>query len=101
MVALALSVASSDNRGWVNAWEGSTTRSTARSWGTAPVSSTEPAYFKIEFRPLTDTFIMMLTDAAKIQEARDIVTGVQTDTVSVMGTIIKTPTPPPHARIDK
>jgi hypothetical protein len=57
------------------------------------VNSTAPAYFRIEFRPLTDTLIIMLTDTAKIQEARYIVTGVQTDAISVMGTIIKAPAP--------
>lgn len=57
------------------------------------VTATELAYFKIAFPPTTDTFTIMLTDTAKIQEARDIVSGVQTDATSVMGTIVKAPRP--------
>lgn len=92
-VAFALSVASSDSRGQASARDTSATRATAWGWGTASVGSTEPAYFKVEFQPLTDTLIIMLTDTAKIQQARRIVTGVQTDAASVMGTIIKAPAP--------
>jgi len=92
-VALALSVASSDSRGQARARDASTTSATARGWGTASLGSTQPAYFKVEFQPLTDTFVIMVTDTAKIQEARLIVTGVQTEAVSVMGTIIKAPAP--------
>lgn len=55
------------------------------------ITSTEQAYFKIGFEGEADlTFTILLTDAAKIQEARDIVQGVQTDAVSVLGTVVKT-----------
>ena len=92
-VAFALSVASTGSRGPASAGKGSAVGANARRWATAYVTSTEPAYFRIEFQPLTDTLIIMLTDTAKIQEARRIVTGVQTDAASVMGTIIKAPAP--------
>jgi hypothetical protein len=59
----------------------------------APLTSTEPAYFKVACPPTTDTFTIMLTDTTRMQEARDIVSGVQTRTTSVMGTIIKAPAP--------
>jgi hypothetical protein len=35
----------------------------------------------------------MLTDTVRIQEARDIVSGIETDAISVMGTIVKAPAP--------
>jgi hypothetical protein len=35
----------------------------------------------------------MLADTVRIQEARDIASGVETDTVSVMGTIVQAPAP--------
>ncbi|MGG8408939.1 calmodulin-binding protein [Streptomyces sp. 12297] len=47
------------------------------------------AYF--EFTDGTDTFVFKLTDAAKIQQARNMLSGVDTENVGVMGTIIKTP----------
>ncbi len=68
-------------------------------WALAPRDSiaqadtvgTEQAYFKVGFEGEADlTFTILLTDAAKIQEARDIVQGVQTDAVSVLGTVVKT-----------
>lgn len=53
--------------------------------------SAETAYFKVGFPPDDVTFTIMLTDTVKMQEARDIVNGVQTDKVSVWGAIIKAP----------
>ena len=58
---------------------------------TLPMTSAETAYFKVGFPPDDVTFTIMLTDTAKIQEARDIVNGLQTDATSVMGTIAKAP----------
>ena len=51
------------------------------------------AYFRVGFPTDDVTFTIMLTDTEKIKEARDIASGVQTDTVSVMGTIVKMPAP--------
>ncbi|WP_405020548.1 calmodulin-binding protein [Kitasatospora sp. NBC_00070] len=47
------------------------------------------AYF--EFTDGTDTFVFKLTDSAKIQQARNILSGVETETVGVMGKVVKTP----------
>jgi len=55
------------------------------------VTTADTAYFQVGFPPEEWTFTILLTDTARIQEARDIVRGVQTDRVSVMGTIIKAP----------
>jgi hypothetical protein len=60
---------------------------------TVPLTSTGPATFKIAFPPSTATFIIMLTDTVRLHEARDIVSGVETEATSVMGTIIKAPAP--------
>jgi hypothetical protein len=60
---------------------------------TSGVLSSEVAYFMVGFPTDDVTFTIMLTDTEKIEEARDIASGVQTDTVSVMGTIVKMPTP--------
>ena len=49
----------------------------------------EAAYFDVGFPPEDLTFTIMLTDTAKIREAREIASGVQTDEVSMMGTIVK------------
>ncbi len=54
-------------------------------------ATAETAYFQVGFPPEEWTFTILLTDTARIQEARDIVSGVQTDRVSVKGTIIKAP----------
>ena len=58
---------------------------------TLPMTTAETAYFVVGFPPQDWTFTIMLTDTARIQEARDIIHGVQTDKVRVMGTIIKAP----------
>jgi hypothetical protein len=49
------------------------------------------AYF--EFTDGTNTFVFQLTDPAKIQQARNMLSGVDTDDVGVMGTVVKTPAP--------
>ncbi|BFV55602.1 hypothetical protein KCMC57_up07060 [Kitasatospora sp. CMC57] len=54
---------------------------------TATTSSS--AYF--EFTDGTDTFVFKLTDSAKIQQARNILSGVETENVGVMGKVVKTP----------
>jgi hypothetical protein len=56
---------------------------------THPAAASAPAYFR--FTDGTDTFVIQLTDPTRIQQARDILAGVETDTISVMGTIVKTP----------
>jgi hypothetical protein len=48
------------------------------------VTSVGPAYFKIGFPPNTATFTIMLTDTARIQEAREIANGTQTEAIHVM-----------------
>jgi hypothetical protein len=58
---------------------------------TTSVTSTEPAYFRVVFPPMTESLTVMLTDTVRIQEAREIVSGVQTDATSVMGLIVKAP----------
>lgn len=49
------------------------------------------AYFKFDYPPRPATFIFKLTDPAKIQEARDILSGRQTGATHVMGNIITQP----------
>ena len=58
---------------------------------TLPISTAETARFAVGFPPENWTFTILLTDTARILEARDIVRGLQTDRVSVKGTIIKSP----------
>jgi len=77
----------------VGAGDGATGRSLTPPCSTVSGSPAGAATFRIEFRPLTDAFTIMLTDSIRIQEARLIVSGVQTDAVSVMGTIVKAPAP--------
>jgi hypothetical protein len=60
---------------------------------TSGVLSSEVAYFMVGFPTDDVTFTIMLTDTEKIKEARDIASGVQTDTVSVLGTIVRMPAP--------
>ncbi|GAA1193276.1 hypothetical protein F4556_000721 [Kitasatospora gansuensis] len=55
--------------------------------GTTAASSS--AFF--EFTDGTDTFVFKLTDSAKIQQARNILSGVETENVGVMGKVVKTP----------
>jgi len=49
------------------------------------------AYFRFSYPPMTETFVIKLTDPVKIQQARDILSGKITDATHVMGTIIKAP----------
>lgn len=49
------------------------------------------AYF--EFTDGTDTFVFQLTDPARIQQARDMLSGVDTADTGVMGTVVSTPAP--------
>ncbi|GAB2690325.1 BP74-related protein [Kitasatospora kifunensis] len=56
-----------------------------------PADASSAAYF--EFTDGTDTMVIQLTDAAKIQQARNILSGAQTDPTHVMGTIVKSPAP--------
>ncbi|MFD7630558.1 calmodulin-binding protein [Streptomyces sp. NPDC059851] len=55
----------------------------------AQVTAGPARYF--EFTDGTDTFVIKLTDPAKVRQARDILRGVDTENVGVMGTIVKTP----------
>ncbi|MET9885644.1 calmodulin-binding protein [Streptomyces sp. NPDC006430] len=55
----------------------------------AASTAASAAYF--EFTDGTDTFVFQLTDRAKIKQARDILNGVDTENISVMGTVVKTP----------
>jgi len=61
------------------------------------------AYFRFDYPPHPETFVFKLTDPEKIQEARDILDGIQTDAIHVTGTIIKDPTdynPPWNYHLD-
>jgi hypothetical protein len=93
LLALVLATTSSDLIDEATATDSVPTLARLRTPVTAPLTSTQPAAFKVAFPPTTDTFTIMLTQPARIQEARDIVSGVQTDAVSVMGTIVKAPAP--------
>jgi hypothetical protein len=68
-------------------------RDTSRHSDALATTDAASAYFVVGFAPEHWTFTILLTDSAKIQDARDIVNGVQTDRVSVMGTIVKAPAP--------
>ncbi len=50
----------------------------------------EEAYFQFDYPPNPETFIFLLTDPDKIQEARDILSGQQPSR-HIMGTIVKAP----------
>lgn len=55
----------------------------------AGAATASAAYF--EFTDGHDKFVFKLTDPARIQQARDILSGVDTENRSVMGTVVKTP----------
>ncbi len=57
---------------------------------TAARLSSEEAYFQFDYPPSPETFIFMLTDPDKIQEARDILSG-RRHSRHIMGTIVKVP----------
>ncbi|AYV31576.1 calmodulin-binding protein [Streptomyces sp. CJ_13] len=52
-------------------------------------AATKAVYF--EFTDGKNTFVIQLTDPAKIRQARDVINGVDTENISVMGKIVKTP----------
>ncbi len=65
-------------------------------------SPRQVAYFQFDYPPNPQTFIFSLTDPEKIQEARDILSGVQPNR-HIMGTIVKQPAaynPPWHYSLD-
>lgn len=49
----------------------------------------EEAYFVFDIPPRPETFIIKITDPAKIKKARDILSGVERDMAGVGGVIIK------------
>ncbi|MBT2231260.1 calmodulin-binding protein [Nonomuraea sp. NEAU-A123] len=58
----------------------------------APAQAAAPAYF--EFADITgERFVVQLTDAAKIQHARNLLSGTTTDEPHIMGRIVKRPAP--------
>lgn len=59
--------------------------------GSDATLATEAAYFNVGFTASDETFTIMLTDTARIQEARDILNGTQLQKIHVMGTIVKSP----------
>lgn len=60
----------------------------------APAYAAAPARFVFEALPgRDDPFVIELTDESKIQQARNILNGTETDRTHVMGRIIKTPAP--------
>ncbi|MFG2146395.1 calmodulin-binding protein [Streptomyces sp. NPDC048696] len=56
----------------------------------AGAAAASASYF--EFTDGHNTFVFKLTDPARIQQARAILSGADTENVSVMGTVVKTPT---------
>ena len=58
-----------------------------------PAYAVTPARFVFETPPASDQFVIELTDESKIQEARNILKGTQTDKTHVVGRIIKRPAP--------
>ena len=54
-------------------------------------ASSEEAYFVVGTPPRSETFIIKLTDPAKIKTARDILSGVEKNVIGVSGTIVKSP----------
>jgi hypothetical protein len=61
--------------------------------GSMVLTTTTPTYFEVGFTGITETVTIMLTDTARIEEARDIANGVETDAIHVMGNLIKTKAP--------
>jgi hypothetical protein len=46
-----------------------------------------PAFFELDYPPRADTFVIKLTDPAKIEHARRILSGEETAAVHVMGKV--------------
>ncbi|MET9427493.1 MULTISPECIES: calmodulin-binding protein [unclassified Streptomyces] len=63
--------------------------------GTGPsrAAAAETAYFEFDYPPMRERFVFQLTDAAKIQEARDILSGKEKEKIHVMGRVIKRSVP--------
>lgn len=61
--------------------------------GSDPLARQAPSLFEVSFTGIPDRFTIMLTDPLLAQQARDIISGAQTDTVHVMGIIMKTAAP--------
>ena len=61
---------------------------TCQNDGTCIVVSDE-AYFRFDYPPRPATFVIKLIDPEKIQEARDILAGRQTDATHIIGIIVK------------
>jgi hypothetical protein len=59
----------------------------------SPSRATTPAYFKMTTIERPEPFVIQLTDAAKIEHARRILSGKETERTHVMGRIIKRPAP--------
>lgn len=59
----------------------------------APAYAATPARFVLETPPASDQFVIELTDESKIQQARNILNGTETNDTHVMGKIIKTSAP--------
>lgn len=57
--------------------------------GARTAAAVAPTYF--EFTDGTNTFVFQLTDSTRIQQARNILSGVETENISVMGKVVKTP----------
>ncbi|QQS45106.1 MAG: hypothetical protein IPM66_14160 [Acidobacteriota bacterium] len=51
------------------------------------------AYFEFDSPPIRDTFVIKLTDPAKIMHARQLLNGMTTQRPHVMGIIVKSPVP--------
>ncbi|MBB2913896.1 hypothetical protein FHS43_005205 [Streptosporangium becharense] len=62
--------------------------------GTTHRATAEPeAYFEFDYPPAPDRVVFKLTDPDKIREARDILSGAQSDRSHVLGRIVKRPAP--------
>jgi hypothetical protein len=59
----------------------------------SPYPGSVEAYFEVSTSVPSENFVIRLTDAGKIQHARNIINGTETERVAVMGTIIKSPAP--------
>src|SRR5262249_15952677 len=55
------------------------------------VAGAEEAYFVFDAQPRKDLFVIKLTDPGKIQKARDILSGKETNARHVSGVIVKQP----------
>jgi len=61
-------------------------------WAAAPASQAQTApdaYFQLGFDGVSDTFVIRLTDPARIQTARNILSGTETQLRHVSGIVVK------------